>query len=248
MLMATKAIKFVKNRKQVVAITSNRINNILWYVIECYLMLLKDNPSYSKKAIRQNTSLHFEDYLKMELVDNYLVPHKHLILAKASELEKINFHYETQKRYVDTIDRKEKPDKIDIYINHLGLQNYWNQQDENLYFVLECKRIKILSDCTNYVLDIQNFANRNYRNLRLPFEGQIGFIENPKLNPTSVSSEINKILKATSTIITQQFLLNTKLHSSYKGCYSSIHKKNYDKRINFNVLHLLLNYSSLVKN
>ena len=246
--MPSKATNFIQNRKKVVAITYNRVTDIIWYVAECYQILLKDRSTYSKKFVSQKTTLHFEDFLKMELVDKYLIPNKHLISARCSKLECVNFHYENQKRYVDFSDKKEKPDKIDIYINRLGLQNNWNQHEENVYYAIECKRIEKLSDCKTYIGDTKKFADRNYKELRLPFEGQIAFIENSKLNHKSVSTEINKILEANSALITNQLLKSELLHKFFDGCYSSRHKRNFNKKEPFTVFHLLFDYSEFVKN
>jgi hypothetical protein len=128
--------------------------------------------------------------------------------------------------YID-IDGKQKPDKIDVYINKLGLQNEWNENDENIYFTIECKRIKILSDAKNYIIDIDKFCNRNHSNLRLPFEGQIGFIENLKLNHSAISTGINNNLKIGTSINTMDYLKNIKLHNNFEGSYSSMHRKNF---------------------
>lgn len=246
--MPNNAANFIRNRKKVVSITYDRISNIVWYIAECYQILLKDRTKYSKKLVSQNTTLHFEDYLKMELVDKYLIRNKHVLSSKCSELENITFYYENQKRYTDIIDKKQKPDKIDIYINRLGLQSSWNEQDENIYMALECKRLNILSDCKNYIGDTQKFADRKYEDLRLPFEGQLAFIESNSLNHICVSDEINNRLKATSTLITSQFLTLLPIHNSFKGCYSSIHKRNYLKKTSFTIFHLFFDYSKLVTN
>jgi hypothetical protein len=244
-LMPKNANNFIRNRKTVNAITSIRINQIVWYVIECYKKLLKDSPIYSKAYVEKGTAFHFEDYLKMDLVDSYLIPNKEICVNKFSELEGINFHYEVQKRFTDSVG-KERVDKIDIYINKFGLQNSWKEQDENVYYVFECKRIELLSDCADYLGDTQNFVDRNYTNLRLPFEGQIAFIESNKINHTSVSVEINKRLKTKTSIKTKQELVIERIHSSFNGSYKSIHTRNYGKNEDFKIIHLLFEYSNLI--
>lgn len=241
------ATSFIQNRRRVVAITDDRINHIVEYVVHCYQIILNDAPQYSKTNVKAKTTLSFEDYLKMELVDSYLIPNKHLILSNCSDLANITFHYENQKRYIDVSDGKEKPDKIDIYISKLGLQEVWNEQDEHVYFVIECKRIGSLADSANYVDDTKKFANRIYKTLRLPFEGQLAFIENKKLSVVSVSSEIdNNLKKMSSELKTEQFLTPIAITASFHGGYTSIHKRNHSKNASFKVYHLLFNYSSLV--
>jgi len=246
--MLHSATSFILKRKKVVSITDNRINNILWYIIECYSLLLKDNPKYSKKYVSKKTTLHFEDYLKIRLVEDYLKKNKALLISKVSALEEITFHYETVKGFTDILDGKEKSDKIDIYVNKLGLKRKWAVEDEDLYFAIECKRIKVLSDCKDYLDDTQNFVNRKYNALRLPFEGQLAFIEDGTLTHISISTEINKRLKASSTIITKQFLSSKKINNSFNGCYPSIHKRNHGKKELFTIFHLLFDYSKIIVN
>lgn len=241
--MSLNASLFIPNRSKVISITNDRIKHILWYVVECYQMLQKDNPIYSKAWIRTHTSYKPEDYLKMELVDKYLIPNKAILKTKISELEQINFTYETQKRYMDTVDKKEKSDKIDIYVNKLGLQNEWNEQDENLYFAVECKRIKILSDTKDYISVIQKFTQRNHTNLRLPFEGMIAFIENKNLNHMQVCNEVNTKLETAINITTMKSLSPVMLHDDYRGTYSSSHKKSFNNKELFSIFHLLFDYS-----
>jgi len=244
--MATDASRFITNRTKIISITNDRITTIIWYVIECYQLLQRDKPTYSKSWIRTQTTHKPEDYLKMEFVDKYLIPNKAIIHTKISELYQINFSYEPQKRYIDTADGKQKVDKIDIYINKLGLQNEWKEPDENVYFAIECKRIEILSDTRDYVSDIRKFTQRNHTNLRLPFEGMIAFIENKNLTHKEVSAKVSDTLRNTKTIKTKQYLVFKAFHSGFDGSYTSSHKKNYGNNEDFSIYHLLFDYSTLV--
>ena len=201
---------FILNRKY--SITESRIRNILWYVIECY-MLFKEDFVYSKKEVRQSTTIAFEDYLRNRFVQDYLVKNKDLLKQKTSVLEEINFLYETQKEYIDIQDDKQKPDKIDIYINKLGLRDVWKENDENIYFAIECKRIEILSDSSKYIGDTEKFTNRNYIDTRLPFEGQLAFIENSSITHIKLSNEINKKLNEKKNIITNSILNPIPIHT-----------------------------------
>jgi hypothetical protein len=245
--MVSDATAFILNRKDVLSVTNQRIRNILSYIIECHQIFLNKNITYSQTWVKQNTSFHFEDYLKVEFMDKYLIPNKHLLKNSISELEEINFSAETQKRYIDT-DGKQKPDKIDIYINKLGLQKEWNEMDENVYFVLECKRIKHLSDTKDYIKDIEKFCNRDYTNLRLPFEGQIAFIENPKINHSGLKDNINNSLQTSTNITTTSLLSSIKIHSKIDCAYTSIHKKTFHKKEKFSIYHLMFDYSKVVVN
>ena len=246
--MGSNALAFTKSRKT--SITQKRIQQILSYVLERHRIFLNDGITYSQTVVKASGTVMFEDHLKFEFVEKYLQINKKLLKSKISELEEINFVSETQQRYYDAKDGLLKPDKIDIYINKLGLQKEWkNDADENIYFALECKRIKIKSDSKDYVLDIENkFVNRNHINLRLPFEGQIAFIENSKLDHIIISDEVNSILKASTSIITDSFLLPEKLHSSINGTYLSKHKRNSPKNESILIFHLMFDYSKVVLN
>ena len=245
--MGSNVSTFVKSRKN--SITQQRIKHILSYIMECHRIFLSDGITYSKSEIKASSTIMFEDYFKMDFVENYLKKNKKLLNEKISELDEINFAYETQQPYIDVVDGKIKPDKIDIYINKLGLRNiFQNEEDENIYFALECKRIEILSDVKDYVLDIENkFINRHHINLRLPYEGQIAFIENKKITHIDISMEINNILKGKS-FTTEKYLCYEKLHSKLDGTYLSIHKRNFENKNSFMIYHLILNYSNVVLN
>ncbi|KAA6340307.1 hypothetical protein EZS27_011832 [termite gut metagenome] len=239
-----KASKFVLNRKRLMA--ENRIINILWYVVECYSILVKDKVQYSKDYVRNHTTHAFEDYLKFRLIEDYLIKNKHLLKNKMSALDKIGFLAETQKEYIDSNDNKQKPDKIDIYINQLGLKNVWKENDENIYFAIECKRIKTLSDTTDYIKDIEKFVNRNYMSVRLSFEGQIAFIETASITHFNVSDSINRKLSKKATITTDSSLVQCRLNPNYEGTYASKHRRNTEKQDPFSIYHLLFDYSKIV--
>jgi hypothetical protein len=244
--MSDSALLFVSSRQNPVVITRKRVEDIVWYSVECYKLLLNDAPIYSKKYVKENTTYSFEDYLKMEFVDNYLIKNKGLFTSKISDLEEINFEYEPVKRYTD-MNGIEKSDKIDIYINKIGLKNYLNTEDEHAYFVFECKRISRLSDTAAYINDIQKFADRKHK-VRLPFEGMIAFIESINLSEAQLADEINKRLKVSYNIKTSQYLTALGIYKDFTGRYDSTHKKNYDVKEKFSVFHLLFDYSNYVTN
>jgi hypothetical protein len=233
---------FIDSRLNPLAITEKRIRAILWYVTECYLILKGDKPIYNKDWCNRNTAYKFEDYLKMEFVDSYLIKYKYLLKNRISELEYINFNYETIKRFADK-DGIERSDKIDIYINKLGIQKQWNEPSEHVYFAIECKRIEELSSSKEYIKDIQNFCERSYKDLRLPFEGMIAFIENSKLTHSKLANHISDLLKNEKNILTSRYLEKELLNSSFDAGYSSDHSRNSIKKIKFTTFHLLFDYS-----
>lgn len=245
--MISNASNFIRNRgNDKTALTSNRIDAIIWYVAECYELIKKEKPKYNLSWVKSNTTFNFEDYLKMELVDNYLQKNKPLLHQKLNELVDFSFKYETKEKYKDSTDGINKLDMIDIHISNLGLQKEWNDTNENIYFAIECKRIKILSDCEDYAIDTEKFAIRNYTSTRLPFEGQLAFIENNTLTHSSASNEINRRLPSRKKLTTKQPLKNVTKHNVFNGCYHSIHNRNSTYKEKFEVYHLLFDYSSFV--
>lgn len=245
--MSKNASNFIRNRRTKIAVTGSRIMHILWYMAECYQKVVSDSPGYRTLYASVPTNIAFEDFLKIEFVENYLIPNKDLLQSRTPDLIDVNFHFETQKSYVDSKDGLRKVDKIDVYINRLGLNEVWGKPDEHVYFAAECKRIEILSDCKEYVIDTQKFADRDYDTLRLPYEAQIAFIENKKLSISAIVSEIDSRLKAISkSLTTSKYLEHISFHSTFAGGYLSEHSRNYSKGSQFAVFHLLFDYSHLV--
>ena len=234
---------FVLHRKN--AIAEKRIQIILWYVVECYLLTLKNNKKYSKTWVKGNANLKFENYLRNRLVEDYLEANKYLLKQKTLTLNNIDFSYETEKEYIDTQDNKLKSDKIDIYISKLGLQNEWKKQDKNVYFAIECKRIEKLSDANDYISDIANFCTRDHVKTRLPFEGQIAFIENQNITHIILRDKVNEILLNHNSIITNSLLNSIVLNEKFESAYLSKHQRKASKQ-KFSIYHLFLNYSNIV--
>ena len=239
------AARFINNRINQTSITNHRIQSILWYFVECNKLQIRDKVIYSISWVKEQTTLSFEDYLKFEFVDNYLSRNKSLLKDKLSELEGINFSCETQKRYWDTSDHKQKVDKIDIFISRLGLQKEWNEVDENIYFAVECKRIKDLGDIRLYIRDIEKFTTRNHTNLRIPYEGQLAFIENGEIEINILVNKINSNLADHSVVRTEKFLTSTNINKS-DTVYNSAHRKGFDKNDFFEIFHMFFNYSKIV--
>lgn len=242
--MSFNAFEFNISRKTVDSDSKKRIKQILSYVLECHKLMLIDNVTFSLSEISKS-KIKPENKFRNYFVDNYLRVNNHL-LKNFAETEHIYFDKESEETFMQN--EIEQTDKIDIYIRDSALTNLLKGENQNVYFAIECKRIKILSDTKEYVLDIQKYVERNHTNQRLPFEAQIAFIENEKLSHKIISDEVNSILKKTSTIVTDSFLLPEKLHSSVYGTYSSKHKKNFVNKDSFLIYHLMFDYSKVVLN
>ena len=129
------ASTFISNRKY--SITENRIRDIFWYIGECYnLRLLNTKIPYSISEVKKSTTIPFEDFLRFRLVEDYLINHKEILKQRTSTLDEINFTAETQKEFIDIEDSKQKVDKIDIFINRLGLSDTWGEPEEKIYFAI----------------------------------------------------------------------------------------------------------------
>lgn len=241
----SEASLFISKRKH--SITESRIKNILWYIGECYILLVNDKIKYSEKLHTTKSTIPFEDYLRNRLVEDYLIKNKSLLNERISELDEINFAYETNKEYTE--EGILKPDKIDVFVNKLGLNRVLGNYDENVYYAIECKRIKNLGDSTTqYINDIVKFANREYVKLRLPFEGQLGFIEPASISHSDVSKNINDKLNKESKIVTEMLLQSCTLNENISCTYISKHKRNIGNKDQFSIYHLLLDYSNIVVN
>lgn len=240
--MVNNASRFTHNRTDVLSITNQRIKRILWYIIECHLIFINDNKIYSLKELKSNSKIKPEEYFRTKFVDEYLRRNKHLL--QIFQMEDVFFGKEESEFYKDNF-RIEQEDFIDIYIRDSGLQSYWGNKEE-VYFAIECKRIKQLSDARDYVTDIEKFCNRSHINMRLPFEGQIAFIENPKLTQTTIVDKINSSLHSNNYITTNSYLTSTKIHSTLDCSYLSTHKKNFSPNQKFSIYHLMFDYSKVV--
>jgi hypothetical protein len=243
--MGLKAKFFVKNRKNALSITQKRVSEVMWYMAECYNLLASKSPVYSKANIKKTTSYHFEDFLKMDFVDSYLAVNKGLFKGRISCLEELTFNYETVKRFTDE-DGKQKSDKIDVYVSRLGLKHEWGLDEDFLYLAIECKRFDGTSGQSAYIKDIENFCKRKHLQMRIPFEGQVAFIEKAKLSHSVISTKINKKLQSHKTITTVQPLKNISFNTNFHGGYSSIHQRNFENKAKFTIYHLMFNYSSFV--
>lgn len=243
--MPNSASSFIISRKNPISITRKRITSIMQYIIYCYKLQLANQIIYSKSG-RPNKQK-FEDYLKTKLVDDYLRKNKDYFKGINSGIEVIVFGKEDTELYIDG-GHIEQEDKIDICVKELGLQKAWaGDNKQEIYFAIECKRIEFLSDSKHYVDDIQKLVDRKHTEFRLPFEGMLAFIENANLKHIQVSKKVTELLKASTTISTNQYLLPIELDTDFEGTYTSSHTKNFDNST-FIIYHLLCDYSQLVTN
>lgn len=238
----SKALNFISQRKQPLALSQKNIENILWYVLECYGMILRDGKTYSLSDI-MNSHVKPENFLRNKLVDEYLREYVDLFKDKF-KTEYIFFDKDTEETYLDK-DGKEATDKIDIYIRNAALQDSWSDR-RTVYYAVECKRIKTLSDTQKYIREdmIGKFSKRNHTECRLPFEGQLAFIENEEISPHQVAEYINNYLEVRKS--SESLLSLIDIHSEQKCSFISKHCRDFDHEKKFNIFHLLLDYSKIV--
>ena len=222
----------------------HRLRSILCYVIDNYKLLMTDGTKYDLSKIKETSTYKIEDYLSNELVDKYLKMNLHLI--NNSQLNKIIITKQSEELYTDAIDKRDKPDKIDIYITNLNMNRFLEDNPVQPYFAIECKRIRKQSCMKEYVSDIRKFCNREYRLTRLPLEVQIAFIENSEYNTDYISTEINKELELQNNITTKKYLERELLHPEFYDSYHSSHLKNFPPYKLYSIYHLFLHYSSIV--
>ncbi|WP_345991342.1 hypothetical protein AAEU33_05745 [Chryseobacterium sp. Chry.R1] len=240
--MINGAVGFKSGSSRVV---ESHVRKILQYVVSCYQLMLKDGKKYNystRGKIKQ------ENFLRNGLVDDYLRKNINLLNSEGINQYTI-INRESTETYHSQTDRLLHDDPIDIKIEYSPLKN--DLQDDSVYFAIECKRITIDSDSKDYVLDTEKFSDRIYTSKRLPFEGQIGFIENSKITHSSICIKVNECLQSLQScekLITTQELKLIKISSDFEGSYKSTHKKLNENKDNFSVFHLFFDYSNVVIN
>jgi hypothetical protein len=234
--MKLNASNFSKNRKRL-SLTQLRVKRILVCVINSYEKIILDGIVYDYSKIG---SIKKEDYLRNRLVDDYL-EHELSLVERGTNNFIVN--KETSEEYINLLDEQLHDDPIDIHIVDSALKDSWGQKTKP-YFAIECKRLT--SSVSSYVDDTKKATQRDYSRLRLPFEGQLGFIENNSWNHNTVMKIINKNLLSNTHIETTKELEAFILKAKFEGSYLSKHKKK--DKTQFSVLHLFLDYSKIVLN
>lgn len=230
------------------SLTKFRINLILKYFIHCFLMMQKEGKKYDYKA---RGKVKKEDYLRDGLVDDYLnkTPNKKYFKEYISDNPNVEifFQMEEKQNYLEQNTLAE--DFIDITVKETKLSEILiDRTSDEIKFAIECKRINKSQSYSEYVKDINKLTNRQYKTYRLPYEGQIAFIENSSLNYITISKNINEKLESHKSIITVQFLKSKSFDSQFEGGYHSIHRRNYGNQNNFSIYHLMFDYSKIVIN
>ncbi len=157
--------------------------------------------------------------------------------------DRFTVNKEVSEEYRSSIDNNLHNDPIDIHIVDKAQKNSWGEITKP-YFAIECKRIK--SGITEYIKDTQKFTERNYQKLRLPFEGQLGFIENHCLTHSKIQDQINKKLSSHNIIETIALLEHYPIKDKFEGSFFSEHLKN--NKSHFTIFHLFFNYSQIIQN
>ncbi|MDR2950078.1 MAG: hypothetical protein LBV71_12830 [Prevotella sp.] len=240
----SEASNFISKRKQPLSLRQKNIQNILWYMLECYSIILNEGKTYSLSDIKKS-NVKPENYLRNKLVDEYLRKYTHLFKEKF-KTEYIFFDKDTEETYIDE-KGSESTDKIDIYIRNKALQDYWSNKP-NVYYAVECKRIKELSDTQKYINEdtVGKFIERKHTEFRQPIEGQLAFIENSDISPLNIVDDINK--KLCKNTNTESLLSSIEVHEMQKCCFISKHNRSFNIKSKFSIYHLLLDYSDIVIN
>lgn len=232
--MILNASNYAQNRKKL-SLTHNRVKQILVCVINSYERIIAEGVVFDYS---QRGKIKHEDFLRNRLVDDYLEDELSLI---ANGTEYFTANKEVSEEYTSTVDDKLHNDPIDIHIVDKALKKSWGKSTKP-YFAIECKRLGLIAE---YVNDTKKFTERNYSRLRLPLEGQLGFIENTNWNHKVVSDKINDNLSSNPDLETTRQLDAFVLTEKFDGSYRSEHKKK-DKTL-FSVFHLFFDYSNIVK-
>ncbi|WP_347173632.1 hypothetical protein [Polaribacter uvawellassae] len=235
--MSLNATTFIKNRTNSISFTQQRINKILTCVIISYEKIIAKGVTfdYSKKG-----KVKKEDYLRNRLVDDYLEYELEVI---DNGTNNFTINKETSEEYINLVDKQLHDDPIDIHIVDYALKNAWSQGSKP-YFAIECKRLK--TSISGYIDDTIKASKRSYSKFRLPFEGQLGFIENKNWSYINVSNKVKKNLASNTNIVTTKNIRNYSVKNKFNGSYVSNHQKINNNL--FSIYHLFLDYSNLVVN
>jgi hypothetical protein len=242
-MAVNQAQKFKPNQNN---LTEFRVKLVMRYLLYCYSRMVDDKKTYnySKKG-----KLKQEDFLRNGLVDDYLMQkeNKNYYKTQISDNPNSEIWFSKEENQVYDASGELSDDYIDISIKENKLSEILsNETNDEIKFAVECKRISNKGDCKEYIGDIQKFADRSYTTFRLPYEGQIGFIEDDKLTHVLVSKELNAVLKVSKTIKTSKFLASMSLDDSLDCSYSSTHERNHKLNTSFSIFHVLLDYSGIV--
>lgn len=233
-----------KQKNESWSIVKYQVEQIMRYVIDCYICMLCDAPKFSMSGMKETTTYKFEDYLSDRFVDDYLRVRKDEYFSQTL-LNQIIFTKQSSENYTDCNTKLKQPDFIDIYITNLQLDKVLSSNPQP-YFAIECKRIRKSGSIDEYISDIKKFADREHSQTRLPYEGQIAFIENPKFSHCLVAQNINKKLQSKESIETIQVLKSKVIHEGFEGSYYSKHFKNFGENNGFAIYHLLFDYTKIV--
>lgn len=230
------------------SLTEFRIKLILKYIIHCFWVMQQEGKRYD---YRESGKIKKEDFLRDGLVDDYLnkKSNKNYYKKFISDNPNVEIYFqkEEQQNYFEKSTQAE--DFIDITVKETKLSEVLSEDvSDEIKFAIECKRINKSQSYSEYVKDIYKFTNRQYKTYRLPYEGQIAFVEDSTLNCAIVSKKINERLKSDSKIVTVQFLENKTFDPLFDGGYYSVHNRNYGDQNNFSIYHLIFDYSKIVIN
>ncbi|MDP3912287.1 MAG: hypothetical protein Q8R96_00920 [Bacteroidota bacterium] len=225
-------------------IIKTTVDQIMRYVIDCYLYMLEEKPQFSKSDFKETTTYKFEDLLSDRFVDDYLRKRRKEYFSHTL-LNQIIFTKQSSENYINCFTHIHQPDLIDIYVTNLQIDKELSSNPQP-YFAIECKRIRKSSSIDEYVGDIKKFTERIHSQPRLPYEGQIAFIEKSQYPHNVTKEKINNKLGMHESIKTIQPLKHKQFHEMFDGSYCSKHLKNFGIKNEFAIYHLMLNYTQIV--
>jgi len=228
-------------------LTEFRIKLIMKYFSYCYLEMVNEKKTYD---FNRKGKVNQENFLRNGFVDDYLsqAKFKKFYKSNISDNPNVEIYFAKEENQVYDFEGELANDFIDISIRETKLSEILSSTTGNeIKFAVECKRINNTKDCKEYIKDIQKFADRSFTTYKLPYEGQIGFIENDLLDHVSVSSEVNSQLKSYTKIKTVKLLEILNIYDPFTGGYISNHNRNHGSKAGFFIFHLFFDYSKIIK-
>lgn len=215
------------------------------YFIFCYFKLLTSKIVYSKKYISEHTSISFENYLRDRFLYEFIQKHKNEYKLYNPDYYQViaSFLYLAEVQTLFNQESKLRTSKIDIFVTNLNKDLLGNKVVEQIYFDFECKRLNNNLKKEYVSNGIKRHLERDFEN-GYPFTGMIGFVEDGSID--KIVNDINKILKRQneSTFSNIEYLRYVKLNYDFKNSYKSKHLKS--NSIEFNIFHLLFDYSNIL--
>lgn len=221
-------------------------------IVYGYIKLLEEKKTYSRNEIKdtaskvrgkKSKSVELEDFLRHDLVTNYINPNRPFFDLK---------HWLFQSG-VEEFSNNIKTGILDIKVSSPLLNG-------DIYFIFECKRLN-KNIVNNYINQgvLRFVEEQYYPELDTPFAGMISFLESSELSSridieTTYETLCSLLEKHKNKINLTSSLLHYQINCSsredidtFHYVYVSTHLRAI-RKLPINIVHIVLDYNSLINN